>query len=161
MVEVKLTFKDMDEMLAHLGKLTVHNLAAGKVQIDEAPAPAEPERGEQNVSEEQDAPEKPEEELDAAGESWNPDLHAGSKAKNADGAWRRKRGVKPAEPKTKPTIDDLRDATEKLHETRGMGVTRDVVGRFKKEDGSPAGKLSDLQESDYPAFLAECQKEMA
>jgi hypothetical protein len=38
------------------------------------------------------------EELDSAGQPWNPELHSSSRAKVADGTWKKKRGVKSEAP---------------------------------------------------------------
>mgnify|MGYP000482221035 CR=1 FL=1 len=37
-------------------------------------------------------------ELDSEGQPWNPELHASTKAKTADGVWRKKRGAAPEAP---------------------------------------------------------------
>lgn len=43
------------------------------------------------------------EELDSAGQPWNPELHSSSRAKVADGTWKKKRGVKAEVPQ--PLVD--------------------------------------------------------
>jgi hypothetical protein len=48
------------------------------------------------------APPMPEVELDSEGQPWNAELHASTKAKIADGTWRKKRGATPEAPPAAP-----------------------------------------------------------
>lgn len=51
------------------------------------------------------------EELDSAGHTWNAELHASTKSKNADGTWKKRRGSAQAEP---PAVPDAPAAAPPL-----------------------------------------------
>lgn len=46
-----------------------------------------------DTSDEHQAHPQPAEELDSAGHTWNAELHASTKSKNADGTWKKRRGA--------------------------------------------------------------------
>lgn len=57
----------------------------------------------------------------------------------------------------KITTDQLRAALQKVVEKKGIDSIGDVMGKFKKADGSTVDRISTLQEKDFAAFIKECE----
>jgi len=64
---------------------------------------ATPSEETESEDEPEDVAHMPSEEVDANGEMWNEELHSSSKAKNADGSWKKRRGAAKVSPPAPPS----------------------------------------------------------
>jgi hypothetical protein len=55
------------------------------------------------------------------------------------------------------TLDDVRKALEAYVGRSDFSTGTALVRTFAKADGTPAVRMSDLQEKDWPAFIAKCK----
>jgi len=54
------------------------------------------------------------------------------------------------------TKEDIQDACQKVSETKGIDAAKAVLAAFKSGDGKPCRRISDVQVSDYAAFIEKC-----
>lgn len=69
-----------------------------------------------------------------------------------------KREPQPVADLKNPTVEDCRAALQQLCAAKDVETGKAALATFKKADGSSAAKISDVQPSDYPAFVAACLK---
>ena len=183
MIEVKLQFATLDEMLEQLGGLahqsapvefeetgTLDDLNGQNVEViaDGADDPEPKTTAEDETETEESGPE-----LDANGAEWNPELHTRTKTKNADGTWRLKRGAKkaevaaPAEPETTQETAEEPEPTEPEQPASLPEMSAQVaLEKVLEEKGMAearavlkqfgAERLSEVTEAQTGDFITAC-----
>jgi len=55
------------------------------------------------------------------------------------------------------TKDDISAAVQSVSSAKDLEVARGIIAQFKKEDGAPCGRISDIQVKDYEDFINTCK----
>lgn len=56
------------------------------------------------------------------------------------------------------TKQDIADACQKVSGSKGLDAAKKILASFKTADDKPCRRISDIQEADYPKFIADCEK---
>lgn len=54
------------------------------------------------------------------------------------------------------TKEDIQDACQKVSETKNLDAAKAILSSFTSAEGKPCKRISDVQESDYTAFIKKC-----
>lgn len=72
--------------------------------------------------------------------------------------------VEPApagEPAKALTVEDIRDLLQQVSRATDVNRARAIITRFKKIDGEPVAKVSEIDPADYDNFAAKCRAVLA
>lgn len=56
------------------------------------------------------------------------------------------------------TIDDVKEAAQKLTAAKNIDAARNVLAQFKNASGEACRRISDVQESDFGMFVKVCDE---